>query len=658
MIEKKKLAFFSFLFFVVFTIVGDAYIYFLDGEVFKSDFKYTVDIKEESLKQQYIQDLKKYSDQLDLKFCVATSDITSKNTANYNVYSFAEDKDFFKKRILVNDDVSNFKSLISGERNIKIKSFDETADLENVTYNVFGAKENVEKLRTLTIDKYAMSKPEENGYSNDAFGMLATAWGLATFILIISTIFEVNNYKKEALVRYLNGTSKKDVIKPLVIKNAITILCSALIGMLLALLITESYKFLGISILGLAVIILLTSCLYCNLANLDVKKTFVRSYYTFGYKVLSFFVLAVISLMLILSLTLNYKNIYDAILTIDQSDKWEKFYDYDSVLFLSKEETEKANMTTDEKYAIQFYNENLDKYKMHLSFDFENNSGISSSMVDTKEPIVYLNKYASDELKDVGVNQTELQENKYYIISPYSEKEVIEKGIYDEMERLMNESDIEDNQIDFEFLTMENNYEILIHDINMSNLADNYKKNPIILYDSHSKFPDIMSGYVFNSLAKFNDTNDFKNFIQSIDYQNETYYQSNVKMLYMEKQETKILLLIINIILSSMIMLLYVISLSTILKLDFNSRAVEVALDKVFGKTLYQRYRGLFRLLASSFGLSVLISLVGEIIFSNFSLLYIIFASATMLICTIIVVSIFINRYERKSIAKVLKGGA
>ncbi|EFS02025.1 membrane protein, putative, partial [Listeria seeligeri FSL S4-171] len=34
------------------------------------------------------------------------------------------------------------------------------------------------------------------------------------------------------------------------------------------------------------------------------------------------------------------------------------------------------------------------------------------------------------------------------------------------------------------------------------------------------------------------------------------------------------------------------------------------------------------------------------------------FASATMLICTIIVVSIFINRYERKSIAKVLKGGA
>ncbi|MDI3311906.1 MAG: hypothetical protein QJR05_10840 [Thermoanaerobacterium sp.] len=118
MVNKKKLAFFSFLFLIVFTIIGDAYIYYIDGKVFESDFKYETDIKNEDLKQEYVHDLEKYSKDFDLKIYVISSVVTSKNSATYTVYSADENKEFFKNRILVKKDNSKFRSLVSGEREI------------------------------------------------------------------------------------------------------------------------------------------------------------------------------------------------------------------------------------------------------------------------------------------------------------------------------------------------------------------------------------------------------------------------------------------------------------------------------------------------------------------------------------------------------------
>ena len=62
MLDKKKVAFFSFLFFLAFTIIGDAYIYFLDGRIDESDFKYTTSFKDDELGREYLNDLEKISE--------------------------------------------------------------------------------------------------------------------------------------------------------------------------------------------------------------------------------------------------------------------------------------------------------------------------------------------------------------------------------------------------------------------------------------------------------------------------------------------------------------------------------------------------------------------------------------------------------------------
>ncbi|MGY4111071.1 bacteriocin-associated integral membrane family protein [Aeribacillus pallidus] len=659
MVNKKKLAFFSLLFFIAFTIIGDAYIYYLDGKVFESDFKYTTDVKSEKLNREYIQDLDRLSKELNLKIYVVSSTVNSSNSATYTIYSTKENKNYFKKRILVKNDHSIFKSLISGKREIIFKPFSDITEIKKEEYfYVFGTKKSVEKLRSETIDKYGMSKPEENRYQNDAIFMIISAWTFVFFIIFLYTMFEVNSLKKEVLIKYFNGSDKKSIIVPLMITNSVTIISSAFIGMLLAIFITESSKFLLISVLMLFVIVLSTNILYLMLRNLDIKKTFVRSYYTLGYKILAFFILFIITVTLILTLTFNLKTIYDAILTINQRDHWEEYYDYDNVLFLLKNYTETTNFETEREYAVKFYNDYLDKYRIHLSFDFSNNGGISSSMVNVNESIVYLNKYAKKEIKDLGIDLNKLKEDRYYLISRYTDAELKEKGIFDPSTPNEITNLLQNDDGIFETITIKNPYTLLIHDINMANLADNYKKNPIIIFDTHSKLPSNEMGfYVFNSLVKFNNDNNFEAFIKKIGYEDEIFYKNNIKDLYLEKRAEKILVLLINIILSIMLLILFNISLSTILKMDFNSRAIEIALHKVFGKTFVQRYKGVFRLLIGAFILGVGIALAGKIMFYHFSFLYIFFASTIVLINTIVILSLFINKFEQISISRVLKGG-
>lgn len=595
----------------------------------------------------------KYGKELDLRIYVLKSTVNSKNAASYTIYSTDENKPYFKNRILVDNDVSVFKSLISGKRKVIFKPFhDLTTEIGEENYYVFGKKENVEILRSKTIDKYGMSKPEENNYPNDAVFMLISSWIFLFIIIFLTVFFEVNSSRKEVLIKYLNGSEKKDIICSLMINNSISIASSALIGMLFAQMITESFKFTLISCLAVSGIIIFSNSLYFRLYNLDVKKTFVKSFYTLGNKILA------LILLFIITLTINLKSIHDAALTINQEDDWKEFYDYDNIFFLFKDLSPTTNFDTDKLHASNFYNDNLNKYQIFLSFDFSNNGGVASSMTDTNDSFIYLNKFAKNSIDHLAIDLNELKDNRYYIISRYTNKELKEKNIFDPIASNEITNLLQSNTGNFETIFIEDSYELLVYDINISNLADNYKKNPIIILDTHDKFPsNLMTSYIFNSLVNFKNNNNFETFITEIGYENETFYKNNIKDLYLEKRNERILVLLINIILSIMILILFNVSLSTIFNADFNSRSVEIALFKVLGKTLFQRYKGIFKILIGALISGIITAFSGKFFFYQFSLVYILAASFIVLINTIIILLFFNNKYEKISIPRVLKGG-
>ena len=124
MINIKKLSFYSFLFILLFTVVGDSYIYYVDGETFESDFLYETDIDDKKLKREYLEELESFSKDNEIKIYIVSTDITSNNAATYTIYTTEKDKEYFKKRILVKKDHTRFYSVLSGNREIKFKPFD------------------------------------------------------------------------------------------------------------------------------------------------------------------------------------------------------------------------------------------------------------------------------------------------------------------------------------------------------------------------------------------------------------------------------------------------------------------------------------------------------------------------------------------------------
>ncbi len=644
---KSKFLFFAFIFFVAFVITGDAYIYYLDGKVFESDFYYEVEIKDKNVRKEYVEELQTLEKTLGIRVVSGVSNVKGKNEAEYTLCTSEGNWEFLRERLKLSSNNETLCSLISGKRHVRIRTLEDV--LQSPTdgdFYVFGDKTQVDKLRSLTIDKYGMSKPIENGYPGDAGFILTTIWSFIALIVIIYTYFDAVNRKRETLIKYLNGSERRSIIRLLMLKNTIVIGTSSMLGMLLAKLVTESMKFIGISLLLLVAIILISNLLYMTLYRLEVKKILSRNHYSSGHKRILFAVLTVITAMTVFCMGFNIKTIFDASRTLSQKEIWKSLSEYDNTAFFFRNLSKNTNSEKDKQYAVRFYNKYIDKYKIHLSFDFENNGGMASSGVEGKDSFVYMNKYA--------VQAKDLKPDCFYLVTPYSKAQTKQKNIYDTADYLLNQ------HYEYKVITMNEDYETLVLDINMDNLGENYKKSPIVIIDTHDTLPGkdaALGGYVSNALVKFEHPHDFNKYIKSIGYENEIYYKNNVGKLYEEKCSEKMLFLVICLILSGMMLALFSITLSTVLKVDFDSRAMEVAVNKIHGKSLLKRYRSVFLMVAGSFAAGMVLALLGKVIFLSFSTACALAGSIIVLADILIILEIFIFRYEKKQIAGILKGG-
>jgi hypothetical protein len=674
--HRAKFAFYSVVFFLLFVLLGDTYILFVDNKISSSDFVFQTTIEETEVEKEYIEKLEEYGTKLNLEIYGLSTNVKGKNNQSFTLFCNERTKGRLQKRLQISSDSVTIKSLISGSRSIEFKPFDQLAQTHEREryYYVFGSEGDVEQLRSLTIDEYGTGKPDENGLMDDAVILLVAGGWLFVFLLIVvNTVFDVRNLQKEALVRNLNGKRMIDIMRPLMLRNSLLLAASFFIGMCAAFTITESFKFLELNLVLIAALIISTGTVFLSLLRLEVKKVFMKSSYSRGYRLCVFFVLSFISVALTLSLTSTGKNVFDAYRTLEQEEEWAGFASYDSVYFMFRGEGSTSNVEKDEAYARKFYNENIDRYRIYLSFDIANNGGVTAGQATSDtESVVYINKNAIPDLEKIGVDISRIEQNKYYLVSRYDDAELREKRIYsagDESSSIYNAFPSRNESGEFaelEPITVERAYEFLVHDINMNNLADNYKQSPLIVLDTHNALPyaghfdgdDSFALNVFNSLVKFSGGDDYAKFLESIGADSQVHYKNNIGELFGQKRAEKILTLTINLSLSALLVILFALTLSACLRLDFKARSIEVALDRVFGKGLVRRYRGLFLNLAVSIALGLLIALSYQFFVGGIKLIFIAPSIGVLLPIASGISLAFIKSYEGKNIPSILKGGS
>ncbi|MCR5837597.1 MAG: hypothetical protein K6G88_13950 [Lachnospiraceae bacterium] len=423
------------------------------------------------------------------------------------------------------------------------------------------------------------------------------------------------------------------------------------------------------AICSLGTVIFITILHLVSFEVVNIKKTLTRN--MVSPKVIFLMEISVVLIIIAtnMCLGLNVKMLHDSINTIKQNKIWEKLseYNYFYILFREKELTNEDGIYNtqividDEVWdkdvycADVLYNKYLKEHRAILNIDLIKN-GIHNEY-DEDVSIIYANAGVKDEieelLNDIDSN-VQLKEDRYYIISKYSEEELRKNNIYDCIVSI----DFEDRLKDAYYVKANKNYKWITYDIKMPNLADNEKKNPVIIYNP--KMSGCLSPeYEMGALLKFESEDEFQKIIneQGINNGYSNYYTKKSGPEYLEKRKDKISQLIVNGIISIIMLVLFNSIFALVLKMEFDSRAEKIAISKVLGKGLIKRYMRVFVFLIIAFLVSGAVTFIIINNMDNFNLSDMCVGYMITIVNIIIMLIGFVENYEAKSIVKILKGG-
>jgi hypothetical protein len=142
------------------------------------------------------------------------------------------------------------------------------------------------------------------------------------------------------------------------------------------------------------------------------------------------------------------------------------------------------------------------------------------------------------------------------------------------------------------------------------------------------------------------------------DKESTTYSQTNAKDFFDYHWNLLKRTLLINSVITLILIALEILTISTVIKLEYNVNAVEIALKKILGYNLFHRFKKIY-LMEIILGIaSVTASLILNILLDFGQAKFILLGCVIFIVCDLTVMTIKIMRLDKENINKILKGGA
>jgi len=189
--------------------------------------------------------------------------------------------------------------------------------------------------------------------------------------------------------------------------------------------------------------------------------------------------------------------------------------------------------------------------------------------------------------------------------------------------------------------------------------------NPIIIY--HNISPEQLKKeqeanviskltYVHDIMYKISDK-EFNTFVKNNHLTNGIVSKTNVMEKFEHNWKLIKRILIMNFIFSILVLLLEGMIIHTIIKLEYEVNAIEHALKKVFGYSLFQKNRKMILITFVTSLLSIITAATCAIVLNLGSIGYMIVGGIIILILELLLISFNIRRVENAKIQTILKGG-
>lgn len=650
---KYSISFFLFL--LALGLVGEYQYFHLDQFYTKYDST-TMYAQPMFSQEQMKQDIQAAAAQHDVELFAFTRTLEGSGHVRYDIYGTEHAQSILEKREQILEE-KTYKTLLLGSLSYHFHPLSDIPNMEEIShyYAVHNAG-NLEAFKVSLIDKYAGNFPQEGYGEDEARFVVAGIWGILLLTLLLLAYYDVLYKRKESAIRYTMGESPLYSYTKHVLTDTVAMLILFCVAYIIVAQFTLSSFFSLSGAIFIISLVLGNIMLHLYLLRIDLKEAFSNSkgankkllIWNYSAKVIS-------SIVTILIITSNIAVIYESIQLYRQSNFFKDRADYYYItvkLPFIFDEKGAFNDQTDRNMLLQtkLYKDYFDIATPLLladSYDLYGYQGV----IANRHAIPYI----SEQLSSVQLNELT---SSYIFLVPEKLQGKAEAHYFDMMLSLYEGEEAAQYQVIY--------YQEEIDMVRINQLSLTHSEwvhNPIVFLNNKDQMSltvgdeprraafmqEVMYRMSQDALAEFISHNGLKN--SDIIY-------TNVYSLYLEKWRTAKQLLMVNLLFSSLVLVLQGFMMLTIIKLEYDLNAMELAIKKIVGYSKWQRYKKL--VLAS--GLANLVGTVIAMILAyilDIALLWMIAAGGLAILLLELVGIVMITTYmERLRVQKILKGGA
>ncbi len=606
--KKIKLIVTFLLFAIGYIFNGELFILYLDGfqgSYYQSDF-YFVSREKGIEEREIIEDFLNAAKVHEVDFFFLDSTIISAYSKDITVFGTPNALEALQANGIAE---GHYNSLFMGETGIVYKDFSEITTIEKFTNCYYiGDSSQAEAMRLFKaelIGKYGGGLPKQFGSDRETWLNLFAVWSIIFGGVSLLSIYEIISLKKEITVRITLGEDVRIIFLKSAVQDA-AIVAGAFISLpvILSRYSHVLFKFQAFMAATL-VLLLINTLINAAILRVDFKKGLAARSNGGGLLVANYTLKTVTALLTLIVLAYNFTIIAQGYLMYEQRDfftdhKEYSYYqlNYKVVNHLGK--TMEDTTLMNQEFYRRFQNVSLQYNEMTANFN-------------SPYPVLLINSNTFEEIAPLNASLAETAkslEGDYFILLPAGIAE--NSSEHSIAEEIFNAFFVRTRDSAIKTVTYTGDLDLVgIHNLPW-NCVSRIMRKPIILFNNTLQqadgFRENDSLYYAYSTMYNIPQKGFDDFVAEYQLTDQIVAVSNVFDVYVRNWTIVSRNMKLTVILTIFLLLLELSLISFIIKLEYQFNAMELALKKVLGYSLFSRNSRLMIITLTVFLLSAILA--------------------------------------------------
>jgi len=605
MMKKIKFIVIYLLITIGFLFNGELFILYLDGfqeSYYQSGFDF-VNREAAIEEKEVIQDFLKAGKTYDVDFFFVDSTIVSAYAKEITIFGTPNAlKTLQAKGILE----GKHNSLFMGETQVRYEDFSNIKTIEKFKDCYYiGDQSHQEAMRLFKaslVDKYSGGLPKLFSSDQETWLNLFSVWSIIFGLILLLTIYEIISLKKEIMVRITLGED----VRTLFGKNALAdigILASAFLSVpfLLSPFSNVLFKIQALA-LAFLVFVIANTLINTTVLRVNFKKDIAARRSGDGLLIANYILKTMTTILTLIVLSSNFAILAQGYLMYKQHDFFSEHKDYSYYQLNYRLNNHLGKTVSDESMMNQEFYQRFQKYSLQyndLTANFR-----------SPYPVILINRNAFEEISRVSdalAETVQSADDGYYILIP--------PGISEDSQEYAIAKEILTaffgRNTHFTTKVYDDDVSLVgIH--NMDKYVSRPMENPIILFNNTLQQTDEYQAdsdmyYAYSTMYNIPEQ-DFNQFIAEYQMADQIRVQSNAMDVYEHNWAIIARNMKLVVILSIFLLALEIALISFIIKLEYQFNAMELALKKVLGYSLFARNKRLIHITLVVFLVSVILA--------------------------------------------------